>query len=391
MRRNLQVRAEGWLKGSHSFSLVNRFQIQALLREPGIEITHNELPPLHPGQHGGEDPELVLASDAQLKQLLSSSPVRQADLIYRLVTPTDLRCPSRCRLVSYLVTELGLGITRFADAGDDIRRFESEGGLIHTPTQWSKQRILHGGFSATSVHVIPNGVNSELYFPMHQEEIAIIRKHQGYTDDDVVLLNVGSPVWNKGLDVLIRCFAKLRLDHRNIHLVLKDQSSVYGVGVVEHVQEILRPFPVSLQTRTLEGIRIIPSFLSFRAMRQIMNAADYYVSPYRAEGFNMPVLESMSCGTYPVVTAMGSTSDFCNDENAYLIQGKLIEDCEIRGRVVDAYVEPEFDSLYATLQTLIHSPPNNRKLPASVSAKVAAQFSWQIAAKSLIALFRSII
>ena len=41
-----------------------------------------------------------------------------------------------------------------------------------------------------------------------------------------------------------------------------------------------------------------------------LQAADVYVSPYHAEGFNLPVLEAVACGIPVVVSAGGSTEDF---------------------------------------------------------------------------------
>jgi hypothetical protein len=94
---------------------------------------------------------------------------------------------------------LGLGITKLAEGGGYIRQFEDQGGMIHTPSRWSKQRLVNGGFKPEHVVVIPNGVNPDLYHPMANEEVAKIRSLQGFTPEDVVLLNVGSPAWCNAL------------------------------------------------------------------------------------------------------------------------------------------------------------------------------------------------
>jgi len=382
----IRVRGEGWLKGSHSFSLVYRLQMQALLQEDGLDLRHREMDALHPGQHDGSDPDFSLGHPDRVKTLLDAEEAAP-DVIYRLISPTNLAFNAGERLVSYLVTELGMGITKLAEGGDDIRRFEAQGGVIHTPTRWSKQRLVHGGFKPEHVVVIPNGVNPSLYFPLQPQDIAAVRKHQGFSPEDVVLLNVGSPVWNKGLDVLVHCFARLRQSHRNLYLILKDQSSVYGVGVKDYVQEILKPIAPSAQSIALEGMRIIPSHLSFQGMRAVMNAADFYVSPYRAEGFNMPVLEAIACGTRPIVSAQGSTSDFCHPDNALFIEGILQGPQRFQGRALDAFFEPNPDALMAMIQALLHSDPAHRKLAKVERQKTISQFHWGIAAKALKALF----
>ena len=48
-------------------------------------------------------------------------------------------------------------------------------------------------------------------------------------------------------------------------------------------------------------------------MRILYNACDCYLSPYIAEGFNMPVMEAAACGLPVIVSKGGATDDFTND------------------------------------------------------------------------------
>src|SRR5439155_23180433 len=63
--------------------------------------------------------------------------------------------------------------------------------------------------------------------------------------------------------------------------------------------------------------------LHFAYMPTIYQLDDAYVSPYMAEGFNMPVLEAASCGCPVIVTAGGSTDDFTTDDFALRIESTL--------------------------------------------------------------------
>jgi glycosyltransferase involved in cell wall biosynthesis len=49
-------------------------------------------------------------------------------------------------------------------------------------------------------------------------------------------------------------------------------------------------------------------------MAELFQAADVFVSPYKAEGFNMPALEAAACGTLVVATKGGATDDFLRPE-----------------------------------------------------------------------------
>ena len=55
-----------------------------------------------------------------------------------------------------------------------------------------------------------------------------------------------------------------------------------------------------------------------------MACADVYVSPYKAEGFNLPVLESMALGVPVIVTSGGPTDDFTNSKFAKYVDSERV-------------------------------------------------------------------
>ena len=59
-----------------------------------------------------------------------------------------------------------------------------------------------------------------------------------------------------------------------------------------------------------ELLAYVSKGLPFSAMADLYAMADVYVSPYSAEGFNLPVLEAMASGTAVYVSTGGSTDDF---------------------------------------------------------------------------------
>ena len=53
--------------------------------------------------------------------------------------------------------------------------------------------------------------------------------------------------------------------------------------------------------------------LNFKQIRMLYNAADLYISPYIAEGFNMCCLEALACGLNVLVPKTGSTKEYMED------------------------------------------------------------------------------
>src|SRR6202035_957998 len=91
---------------------------------------------------------------------------------------------------------------------------------------------------------------------------------------------------------------------------------------------------------------------SMKAMAEMYQLADAYVSPYRAEGFNMPVLEAAACGLPVICTAGGSTDDFVTDGFAGRIESKKMS-VGIKGGLEAMRLEPNVDHLIALMISAI--------------------------------------
>lgn len=59
-------------------------------------------------------------------------------------------------------------------------------------------------------------------------------------------------------------------------------------------------------------------------LASLYHAADVYISPYRAEGFNLPVLEAAVCDTPLIITSGGPIDDFTDPSFAVRIKGTLV-------------------------------------------------------------------
>src|SRR4029078_12894490 len=97
----------------------------------------------------------------------------------------------------------------------------------------------------------------------------------------------------------------------NARLLLKGTDALYA-SQENFEKQFGRLDPQSAQAAA-SGLRYMGAQLSFADMARIYHAADCYVSPYMAEGFNFPVLESAACGLPVICTGGGSTDDFVPD------------------------------------------------------------------------------
>ncbi|WP_371068283.1 glycosyltransferase, partial [Salmonella enterica] len=95
---------------------------------------------------------------------------------------------------------------------------------------------------------------------------------------------------------------------------------------------------------TLDAIRLLSGHLDLSQLNALYNVADAYVTPYRAEGFNLPALEAQTCGTPVIATAGGATDDFLSDVHCIKIQGTLHENENLKEDLqINAYVDPDLN------------------------------------------------
>ncbi|SHF57900.1 Glycosyltransferase involved in cell wall bisynthesis [Desulfacinum infernum DSM 9756] len=180
---------------------------------------------------------------------------------------------------------------------------------IWVPSRHVWKTYVSSGVPAERVHVVPNGVNPDIFRPDVQALPLDTRKRFKF-------LFVGGTIWRKGIDVLLAAYRSVFRHSDDVALVIKDfgQDSFYkGQGAVETIKEIQGD-------PTGPEILYVSDDLDERSMPGLYRACDCLVHPYRGEGFAMPVLEAMACGLPVIVTEGGATDDFCLPRFAYRIK-----------------------------------------------------------------------
>ena len=345
----ISIRVEGWRGISHSYALVNQFQLINWKKNDLACIQHIDMPFVMAHWSAGENSAGFHHLDVEAIENISDTD--KAQVLYRIFAPFGLDTPIDLPTVTFAVTELGLN-TEDCDPVQ-IKRYSANGGLIHTPSKWSKARLVANGLPEQIIHVIPHAADSSYFFQMDGLSIEQNRSTLGFMEDDIVLLNVGTHHWNKGLDVLIKSFALARQKNPQLKLVLKDQRSTYLVNSESYVHQVLSDMGIVSQS-ILDSIKIISGHLTLPQLNSLYNLADAYVTPYRAEGFNLPALEAQACGTPVIATAGGATDDFLMSSLNTLIPGRLFENAFLKDSLpVNAYIEPRLDDLTQILTSTL--------------------------------------
>ena len=375
--RPFSLAVEGWREINHSYALVNQYHLLELLRAPEVALYHQDLP-LY-GKGWSVERNAAGFPDAQRSKIRSSPPPPEAgvDAIYRIAFPYRVYRGNAERVFVFLTSE------NHRVEPDDVssvpgrsERCRSAEAVFVTPSSWSREGLLQSGFRDPVV--VPHGVDAAVFHPSSENERREQRAALGVADDEFLFLNVSAMTLNKGIDLLLLAFSMLRQKRRNAVLVLKDQSNLYGTTASGLVEDLARQLPHLLTSEVLGSIRKISGNLDLAQLRSLYGAADAYVSPYRAEGFNLPPLEAAACGTPVILTKGGASDDYF--DSSFALQ---VESARKSSDQLGTYLEPSVDHLVDRMEALMLN-----RAPELDAAKgrewVTEKFSWRSAVRQLV-------
>jgi glycosyltransferase involved in cell wall biosynthesis len=117
-------------------------------------------------------------------------------------------------------------------------------------------------------------------------------------------------------------------------------------------------------------------------MATLYQVANAYVSPYRAEGFNLPVLEAAACGIPIICTRGGPTDDFVTDEFARRIESGTSV-IMVDGRPA-SQLNPNLEHLIVLMTSAIEDSLWRKHATEAGPRHVRARYTWDCAADTLI-------
>ena len=176
------------------------------------------------------------------------------------------------------------------------------------------------------------------------------RAHFGIPDGPVAFVyvfDVSSQTERKNPLAAIRAFRKAALPHDRAVLVLKLGNPEYDRAGVRRLHEEA----AGLHVVMLDGYLDRPDLFA------LLNAADCYLSPHRAEGFGLTLLESMALGKPVIATAYSGNMDFMTAENSFPLDYTLVPLTRDYGPYMRgaAWAEPDIDKAADLIRHVVNA------------------------------------
>ena len=399
----LRILVEGWISYPHSYALVNIYQCIALSKISGIKLFLHELPPFRDEWQKMEDLSMLLTPDeVSLSKNISKwdqkSPI---DVIFRIAYPYDIS-PTRGAHGDDLYKKVPLVIfytAEFARLKDEhvtngtadafVKACFDKRILPLTPSQWSAQALRKHKFEPL---IVPHGTDVGKYRPLPLETRNAFRKDYFIPEDAFVFLNVGAMTGNKNIRLIMKSFYKISMWRDDVYLILKGIGDLYAceAKILATLEQLIKDGSVNMKQwkKIQHRLVFIDDLFSYDEMCRLYNASDCYVSPYIAEGFNMPVLEAMACGLPVIVSKGGPTDDFTTDAFAKYLKTYPCKSADSEEH--DMYLIVDEGSFQETMLSIMENPAFREKAKVLAPEHVRRNYTWDLVAERLYSFFKFI-
>ncbi|KAA1373781.1 glycosyltransferase family 4 protein [Aeromicrobium fastidiosum] len=200
------------------------------------------------------------------------------------------------------------------------------------------------------MRVVPLGVDTELFAPAGDRVPGRI----------VAIASADKPL--KGVVHLLEALAKVRTEH-DVHLELV--SSLEPGGATERR---IAELGIADAVHVVTGI-------SDEALATLLASAEIMCVPSLYEGFSLPTVEAMSCGTPVVATHAGALPEVVGTDDAG------ISECAV-------LVEPgDAEALASAIRGLVESPTDRARLGAAGRRRALERYSWTAVAEATVAAY----
>ena len=210
---------------------------------------------------------------------------------------------------------------------------------------------------ASRITVIPHGVDSA-YTPAPPEDIEMVCRR--YSLDRPYVLAVGTFDPRKRLGNLLEVVAAVRR-HHDVELVITGEQA----GVARNVH-------TSIERSGLSRVARLPGYVSRDDLIGLYSGASCLIFPSAYEGFGLPVLEALACGTRVVAY----------DNSAFP---------EVAGPASVLAGDGDVEAMADAVSGLLAEPEQARLDRIALGRSWASEFTWERCARAYLGLYQRLI
>ena len=194
---------------------------------------------------------------------------------------------------------------------------------VFVPSEHSKKALWNSYFSGEvefnenldgkdkefwdKVKIMSHGVDLDKFYSKNKPNKTVFVCNKGFRN----LEDRG------GIQYAIKAYLE-EFTNEDVELLIKINPA-YGVP---DLNKIIQLFNL---TDKSPKIKINADLMDYNKLVDFYNQGNIFLAPTRAEAYNLGCIEAMACGLPVITTDFGGQTDYCNEENGWIISGELKE------------------------------------------------------------------
>ena len=250
------------------------------------------------------------------------------------------------------------------------------------PTNWSRNNLIEQGYPAERVKVVPEGVNGNIFFP---EEVELLDE---YKDDRFKFIVFGRWDYRKSIPEIVEAFLNEFDSSEPVDLVLSVDNPFETAEYDGH-PDGLNSTEERLEFYGFDDERLkVKHFPSREDYIKYLKTGHVFLSCARSEGWNLPLIEAMACGTPSIYSDWGAQLEFAigkghpvkvlGEEPAML--GAKLGAVGHGGPIEGNFCKPDYEDLPKVMRDVYSNYKKYKKKAVKDSIEIRKDFAWEVSA-----------
>ena len=239
---------------------------------------------------------------------------------------------------------------------------------IWVPSQWQAECTIAQGMPADKVKVVPEGVDVNTFYPEDPKTVL------DYVDGRFKFILFGRWDYRKSTKEIIETFLKEFKPNEPVDLIVSIDNPFSGDGH-KTTEDRLQAYGF-----TDERIKV-KHFPSREDYITYMKNGHVFLSCARSEGWNLPLIEAMACGTPSIYSACCAQMEFAQGKGLPVkVLGErpaLDANYNHFNSVVGNYYEPDFEDLARVMRDAFENYTDHKKRAIYEAKLIHRDFNWE--------------
>ena len=230
---------------------------------------------------------------------------------------------------------------------------------VWVPTQWQFDCLVEQGYPKEKISIVPEGVDVDTFKPLFENP----------KKDKFRFLHFGRWDYRKGTTEVLKAFGEVFSGRTDVEMIASVENP-YPYDGLKSTEE-----RVEFHKINTENIKFI-KFTPREEYVKYLQEGDVFVSCARSEGWNLPLIEAMACGTPSIYSNWGGQLQFADGKGIPVkidyLRPANIEHKDFPGE----YCEPDWNDLGKQMLNVVDNYMAYKTLSMVDSLEIHDEFNW---------------